>query len=187
MGGVEYWVDHVSNAVRFTEAMEALDAMKPEVFLEIGATPTLVGMAKRFLTRKDATWVASLDPKATPDERDAIKKAADASGAAAGPAGSAQVRPLLERQAYPWREASHPLLKKRTVRADGATVFSCGFGGHVLQLLSHHIVHGEVVVPGACYLEMIVAGCTTFLGNEAWCVENLGFAKPLVLRSLAEL
>lgn len=34
---VEYWVDHVSNAVRFTEAMEALDAMKPEVFLEIGA------------------------------------------------------------------------------------------------------------------------------------------------------
>eukprot|EP00435_Cladocopium_sp_Y103_P027063 s784_g6.t1 len=43
-----------------------------------------------------------------------------------------------------------------------------------------------VVVPGACYLEMIVAGCTTFLGNEAWCVENLGFAKPLVLRLLPD-
>ena len=46
-------------------------------------------------------------------------------------------------QAYPWREASHPLLKKRSVRADGATVFGCSFGGHVLALLSHHIVHGE--------------------------------------------
>ncbi|CAE7183438.1 pikAI, partial [Symbiodinium microadriaticum] len=92
----------------------------------------------------------------------------------------------LERQAYPWREASHPLLKRRTTRADGATVFSCSFGGHVLALLSHHIVHGEVVVPGACYLEMIVAGCTTFVGSEAWCVENLGFAKPLVLRLLPD-
>ncbi|CAE7301121.1 eryA [Symbiodinium sp. CCMP2592] len=89
-------------------------------------------------------------------------------------------------QAYPWREASHPLLQRRSTRADGATVFSCSFGGHVLALLSHHIVHGEVVVPGACYLEMIVAGCTTFVGSEPWCVENLGFAKPLVLRLLPD-
>jgi len=63
---VDYWVDHVSNAVRFTAGMEALEnARSPEVFLEIGATPTLVGMAKRFLARKDVKWVASLDPKAT--------------------------------------------------------------------------------------------------------------------------
>ena len=52
----------------------------------------------------------------------------------------------LKRQAYPWREASHPLLRRRTLRADGATVFGVHFGGHVLQLLSHHIVHGEVPV-----------------------------------------
>ena len=51
-------------------------------------------------------------------------------------------------QAFPWREASHPLLRRRTLRADGATVFGVHFGGHVLQLLSHHIVHGEVPVCG---------------------------------------
>lgn len=34
---VDYWVDHVSNAVRFTAGMEAMEAAKcPEVFLEIG-------------------------------------------------------------------------------------------------------------------------------------------------------
>jgi len=58
-------------------------------------------------------------------------------------------------------------------------------GGHVLELLSHHIVHGEVVVPGACYLQMIITGCTTFMRrDQAWCVESLGFAGPLVLRLL---
>ena len=57
--------------------------------------------------------------------------------------------------------------------------------GHVLELLSHHIVHGEVrmsliqpvesvldsfgfqvVVPGACYLEMILAGVRAHLGEQ---------------------
>eukprot|EP00931_Biecheleriopsis_adriatica_P047752 TRINITY_DN27548_c0_g2_i1.p1 TRINITY_DN27548_c0_g2~~TRINITY_DN27548_c0_g2_i1.p1 ORF type:complete len:4734 (-),score=1179.49 TRINITY_DN27548_c0_g2_i1:215-14152(-) len=188
-----YWVEHVKCAVRFVDGMEALEAAtEPAAFLEIGAAPTLVGMARRFVSRKSAIWVPSLDQKALPDEKEAIKKAADAigagtAGATAAAAGTAPASAQLERQAYPWREASHPLLKRRSTRADGATVFGCVFGGHVLELLSHHIVHGEVVVPGACYLEMIIAGCTAFVGNaDAWCVENLGFAKPLVLRLLPD-
>ena len=37
---VDYWVDHVSNAVRFAAGMEALEnARSPEVFLEIGQEP----------------------------------------------------------------------------------------------------------------------------------------------------
>ncbi|CAE7416035.1 swnK, partial [Symbiodinium pilosum] len=72
----DYWVDHVKYAVRFTAGMEALEAAAaPAVFLEIGSTPTLIGMARRFLTRKEARFLASLDAKATPDERDAVKKA----------------------------------------------------------------------------------------------------------------
>eukprot|EP00438_Fugacium_kawagutii_P013937 Skav203403 [mRNA] locus=scaffold1743:103349:113081:- [translate_table: standard] len=187
---VDYWVDHVSNAVRFTAGMEALEAAKaPEVFLEIGqrwdelghdnlvtvlrphwsAWPSALspGEPLSLHFQKEAKWLASLDPKATPDEKDAIRKAAgrfpwdspaaEASGATAAAetagadASTTAVVPLLERQAprmacnaYPWREASHPLLRRRTVRADGATVFGCHFGGHVLALLSHHIVHGEV-------------------------------------------
>lgn len=39
---VDYWVDHVSNAVRFTAGMEAMEAAKcPEVFLEIGPFGTM--------------------------------------------------------------------------------------------------------------------------------------------------
>lgn len=95
-------------------------------------------------------------------------------------------RPLcidLGRERFEWREPSHPLIRKKARREDGVHVLSCPIDGHVLELLSHHIVHGEVVVPGACYLEMILAGVRAHLGQqEAWCIESLGFAKPLVLR-----
>lgn len=177
----QYWVDHVNGTVRFTAAMEALDnAAKPEVYVEIGASPTLVNMARRFVPAKGATrtvdWMPSMDPKTADLE---MMKAAETA------VGAGQLRPKanFNRQPFPWREARHPLLRRRELKPDGTTVFSTSFDGHLLELISHHIVHGEVVVPGATYLEMIIAGCTEFMGKtEAWCVESLGFAKPLVLR-----
>ncbi|CAK0831545.1 unnamed protein product, partial [Prorocentrum cordatum] len=172
----DYWVDHIKGTVYFSAGIEALNkSVRPDVFLEIGATPVLVGMAKRFL--KGAEFLASMDPKAGGD-LEVLKKAEAAAGGRRPP-------PALElrRQAFPWREPRHPLVKRRANRPDGAVAFSSMIDGHVLELLSHHIVHGEVVVPGACYLEMILAGCAEYVGKqEAWCVEGLGFAKPLVLR-----
>eukprot|EP00913_Durusdinium_trenchii_P008003 g7506.t1 len=70
------------------------------------------------------------------------------------------------RQAFLWREPAHPLVRQKIKGEDGVCILSCPIDGHVLQLLSHHIVHGEVVVPGACYLEMILAGLRTHLGPQ---------------------
>ena len=75
-------------------------------------------------------------------------------------------------QAYPWREASHPLLRRRTLRADGATVFGCHFGGHVLALLSHHIVHGEVQF-FRCLLMGISASQSSFWDGQQWSMISL--------------
>ncbi|MFT7465378.1 MAG: acyl transferase domain-containing protein/acyl carrier protein, partial [Pseudohongiellaceae bacterium] len=44
----EYWVRHVSEPVRFSEAMQALAAQDCDVLIEIGPTPTLLGMARRI-------------------------------------------------------------------------------------------------------------------------------------------
>eukprot|EP00927_Polykrikos_kofoidii_P027406 TRINITY_DN24121_c0_g1_i1.p1 TRINITY_DN24121_c0_g1~~TRINITY_DN24121_c0_g1_i1.p1 ORF type:complete len:1726 (+),score=253.18 TRINITY_DN24121_c0_g1_i1:168-5180(+) len=167
--------------------MEALDrAKRPDAYLEIGASATLMSMAKRFLRKggeaaaskkPPPAWLPSLDPKAGGDVA-VFKKSEEFVGAV-------PLRPSVafKRQSFPWREVGHPLLRRRTNRPDGSSVYSCPIDGHVLELLSHHIVHGEVVVPGACYLEMIIAGAREYLGRaEAWCVEDLGFAKPLVLR-----
>jgi len=155
--------------------------LQPEAFLEIGASPVLLGMAKRFLRKgkpeaANLSWLPSLDGKAGDVEVMAKSEAA---------IGAVVPRPAakFKRQAFPWRDAGHPLIRKKKTNPDGSTTYSSFFEGHVLDLISHHIVHGEVVVPGACYLEMILAGVGEYMGkSEAWCIESLGFAKPLVLR-----
>lgn len=176
---VGYWIEHMCGAVRFSAAMEVMEqAIKPDVYLEIGAAPTLLGMARRFVPRKSVQWVASMDQKVK--DAESLSKAAGAIGIGAG-------RPTVDfkRQPFPWRSATHPLLRSRKTRDDGSVVFSSPFDGHVLELLSHHIVHGEVVVPGACYLEQIIAGCGEYVSQgEAWCIESLSFDRPLVLRLL---
>jgi len=185
----QYWVDHLKGTVRFNATLEMLDAaVQPDVYLEVGAMPTLIGMAKRFLKRCDTngtpsiapTWFPCLDAKAGKD-LEIMDKAAAGIGAVEG----LKQRPRAEfkRQAFHWREPGHPLIRRKSTRPDGASVYSSPIDGHVLELLSHHVVHGEVVVPGACYLEMVLAGCAEYVGRkDAWCVEGLGFAKPLVLR-----
>lgn len=51
-----------------------MDATLPYKILNESVTATTKNSAPS-LFRKEAKWVASLDPKATPDEKDAIKKA----------------------------------------------------------------------------------------------------------------
>ncbi|CAE8693891.1 unnamed protein product, partial [Polarella glacialis] len=63
LSSVEYWVDHIPGTVRFSAAMEALHAeIGPDVYLEVGASPILLGMAKRFIPKGPA-WLPSLDPQ----------------------------------------------------------------------------------------------------------------------------
>ncbi len=45
---VDYWVNHVRNAVRFADGVAVLYEQGVEVFLEIGPQPTLLSMAKRI-------------------------------------------------------------------------------------------------------------------------------------------
>ena len=65
---VDYWVDHVSNAVRFTAGMEALEnARSPEVFLEIGqgqgSATKNCGLHRLVPRNRNITkdWVYALD------------------------------------------------------------------------------------------------------------------------------
>ncbi len=56
----EFWVRHVKSPVRFQEGMEALNGEGCDVFLELGPTPVLLGMARRFLKTKTTAWLPSL-------------------------------------------------------------------------------------------------------------------------------
>eukprot|EP00434_Breviolum_minutum_P009963 symbB.v1.2.008783.t1/scaffold514.1/size193457/9 len=63
-------------------------------------------------------------------------------------------------------------------------VFAAPIKGKVLQLLSHHIIYGEIVVPGATYIEMVIATSAFRLdmAGKKFALENIGFQNPLVLR-----
>ena len=57
-----YWVDHVRSPVRFLDAMKLLDEQRPDVLLEIGPAPHLLGLSRRFLERGDLQFLPSLRP-----------------------------------------------------------------------------------------------------------------------------
>ncbi len=56
----EYWCRHVRQSVRFAASMETLHQQGYEVFLEIGAKPTLLGMGRYCLPEGVGVWLPSL-------------------------------------------------------------------------------------------------------------------------------
>ncbi len=55
-----YWRRHLREAVRFTDSITTIHNAGYHVFLEIGPSPTLLGMARRCLPTEGPIWLASL-------------------------------------------------------------------------------------------------------------------------------
>ena len=59
--GADYWCRHLREPVRFAEGIRALRAMGADTFVEMGPSPTLLGMARRCLDdADDCAWLPSL-------------------------------------------------------------------------------------------------------------------------------
>jgi acyl transferase domain-containing protein/SAM-dependent methyltransferase/acyl carrier protein len=58
-----YWRRHAREAVRFGEGMATLHEQGYRVFVEVGPSPTLLGMGRRCLPEGDAVWLPSLRPQ----------------------------------------------------------------------------------------------------------------------------
>jgi acyl transferase domain-containing protein len=126
--------------------MKALEAEGVDTYLEIGAMPTLLGMGKRCL-KSEATWLPSLEKGK--DDASTVSKTAESVCT------TVERPPLVySRQAFPWQEVRHPLLRSKQSGEDGSTTVTAPIRGKLAELLSHHIIFGEIVVPGATYLEM---------------------------------
>ncbi|MBW4454226.1 MAG: acyltransferase domain-containing protein [Nostoc indistinguendum CM1-VF10] len=55
-----YWVNHVKEPVNFAASIETLHQQGYEVFIEIGAKPTLLAMGRNCLPEKVGVWLPSL-------------------------------------------------------------------------------------------------------------------------------
>ena len=65
------------------------------------------------------------------------------------------------------------------------TIFSTPFSIATQPFLADHRIFGEVVVPGACYLGMILSGAE-LLGQTTCQLEDVFFQAPLVLPETEE-
>jgi surfactin synthase thioesterase subunit/acyl carrier protein len=61
--GAGYWCDHALNAVRFVEAIQALDQTGASDFLEIGPGNTLLTLGRQCVKENGKTWLASLSKR----------------------------------------------------------------------------------------------------------------------------
>ncbi|CAK9055129.1 unnamed protein product [Durusdinium trenchii] len=92
--------------------------------------------------------------------------------------------PVFKRQSFSWQQRRHALLQRNLKTPEGVQVFAQPFAGKLLQLVSHHIIFGEIVVPGATYLEMVLAAGEFHLNckDKQWSIRKVGFTAPLVLK-----
>ncbi|MBM4057354.1 MAG: acyltransferase domain-containing protein, partial [Planctomycetes bacterium] len=194
-----HWAQHLVGGVRFADGMATLRGLGCEVYLEVGPEPTLIKMGRQCLAdARDLVWVASLDRKE--EGRGAFDKAAASLAEAhrqaggAGTAGSSgapidALAPvsLYSRQPYPWYETRHPLLQLKAVR-DGVVTYRTKLSGRPFGLLRDHQVSGQVIVPGAAYLETAAAAARDLRNRkraageeDVIVVRDVLFEAPLVI------
>jgi myxalamid-type polyketide synthase MxaB len=196
-----YWVRHVREAVRFAAGMATLAEQGCDVFVEAGPHPTLLGLGRTCLPGADALWLPSLrsqrgDWQQMLESLGALYlRGADIDWAALDRGYTRRKVELptypFERKRYwfpvsaqkagPGRRALRPLIdtlvQSPLVKE---TILATPFSTATQPYLKDHRVFGDVVVPGACYLEMILSG-QDLLGHSTCRVEDAFFQAPLVL------
>uniref|UniRef100_UPI0004C1C6F9 type I polyketide synthase n=2 Tax=Streptomyces sp. NRRL S-87 TaxID=1463920 RepID=UPI0004C1C6F9 len=205
MGSADFWVRHVREAVRFLDAVRALEAAGATTYLELGPDGVLSALAQDCLTG-DPTAAAF-----TPALRTGASEAATATTALAlvhargtavdwhafhAATGAAQVdlpTYAFQRDHY-WldagtlggdvttaglRTADHPLLGASVTLADADGLLLTGR----LSLATHpwladHRVAGAALLPGTAFVELALQAA-----EKAGCdlVDDLTLAAPLVL------
>ncbi len=202
-----YWSRHARSAVRFAESIQTLVDRGCELFLEIGPSPTLIGMGRRCLSENNHVWLPSLRPG-----RDDWQTMLDTlghlyvHGAKIDWAGfdrdyARSKAPLpsypFQRKHY-WANAAedagpmatmlpkrgareqHPLLGRRLMMATTEHIFESQVAVNRPAMLSDHKIQGMVLMPAAGYLEIVLAASAA-LHDKPWIASGVSFLAPLLL------
>lgn len=201
-----YWVDHVRQAVRFADGIKAAQQAGCTTFVEVGPTPTLTGLGKLTLSEPaDARanlWLPALHPRRG-DWQQLISSlgelhcaAGEINWAAFDHDYTRKKLPLptypFERQRY-WfphqnlhgskTTALRPLVESLT-RSPlvKETILATTFSTVSHAWLADHKIFGEVVMPGAGYLAMMVSGAEV-MGIERCRLEEVYFVAPMAIEA----
>jgi myxalamid-type polyketide synthase MxaB len=182
-----YWVRHVREPVRFHEALTALDREGIDVLLEIGPQPVLLGLGRRFLEREGLSWLPSM--RRDEEWPRCLRSLGELFVLGAPLAWEG----LFARGHYPrlalpgvpferrrhwlpprrWRagpaQNGHPLLGQPHVVAalgDSLRLFEAQVSRAEPTWIADHRVGQAVVLPGAGFIEMALAGAQRVAGSD---------------------
>ncbi|MFN6560887.1 MAG: type I polyketide synthase [Nostoc sp. ChiSLP01] len=195
----EYWVRHIREAVQFETSIQTLHQEGYELFLELSAKPTLLGMARQCFPEPTGVWLPSLRPGQS-DSQSLLTSLGQlyVSGATVNWTGWAGNRPgrKVVLPTYPWQRQRywvkslsgkptsklHPLVDKQ-LRSPLAkqTFFETRFNTELVPFIADHLVYNEIVVPGASHLSFLLAAAELTFGQPGCLVENIVFPKALAI------
>lgn len=205
----EYWVRHVRLPVRFAGGIKQLEEEGIEIFLEIGPKPTLLGMVRSSKDAEVHDYEQSQENAATlPTLRQGradwqqmlstlgeLYKLGATIDWRAFDADYPRRKVTLptypfQRQRY-WsarpKRKQHPQHLRPLIDtmvqspAIQTTIFESVFSVDALPFLAEHRIYGEVVVPGACYLALVLNAVALTLETAACHLEDVIFPQPLLI------
>ncbi|HIK04816.1 MAG TPA: SDR family NAD(P)-dependent oxidoreductase [Trichormus sp. M33_DOE_039] len=204
----KYWVHHIRQPVQFAASMKLLHQQGYEVFVEIGAKPTLIGMGRQCLPDGVGVWLPSLHPKKGDWQQIIDSLAALYVRGIAINWGEFYRYPDCERVSLPtypfqrqryWIETvsplhqlkliqgqQHPLLGQRLNLAGLKEIcFQSQISKNQPAYLADHRVFDEVIVPATAYLEMALAAGYQLYKSPNLVLEDVSILQPLTLLETA--
>ncbi|QTA87823.1 Putative phthiocerol synthesis polyketide synthase [Desulfonema magnum] len=199
-----YWVEHVRQPVRFAEGISTLAGMGTDIFVEVGPKPTLLGLGQQCLTGShEHLWLPSLYPRQQTDWSQMLKSLAQLYVYGANIDWQRFDEPYPRQKitlpTYPFQRKrywtdqkprgtsqnadGHPLTGQKIALSHSAeTVFQSHLSASFPAYLDDHRVFGQVVLPGAAYLEMALEASQQLAGSSAsFIIRNVTFQRPLIL------
>ncbi|WP_414578325.1 SDR family NAD(P)-dependent oxidoreductase [Anabaena sp. CCY 9402-a] len=202
----EYWCRHIRQPVQFLASVETLIQQNCSIFLEVGAKPTLLQMARSVIAQADKyLWLPSLQPKQQ-DWQVILSSIAALYGKGVKidwhKFEQNYHRQRLDLPNYPFQRQHfwidikpvnksyysssddniHPLLGQQLNLAKSSDIyFEQQIATNNPAYLQGHKVFNQIIVPGAAYLEMSLAAAKTIFKDVSIAVETISFQETCIL------
>nr|AYM54553.1 polyketide synthase [Racemicystis crocea] len=206
-----YWADNLRQPVLFSQATQKLIDEGHTLFLEMSPHPILLPSVEENLRERGRGGVAIASLRRQSEERRCLLDAlgalyvhgCDVNWDRIYPEGG-RVVPL---PAYPWqrerywvaeprrgalagtahvrrrRSDGHPFLGPSftTSTQPGTRFWEITINPGEIAYLSEHRIQGAIVLPGAVYVEIVLAAAPQILGEKPFVVDDLVFSRAMVL------
>jgi acyl transferase domain-containing protein/NADPH:quinone reductase-like Zn-dependent oxidoreductase/acyl carrier protein len=207
MNAADYWSRQIESPVLFMKTVRALRAAGANLFLEIGSTPTLSGMAQSTLKDESCRYVSLLKPKEDDGRRISAAVAAlyergvdfdwpEYDRPFAGRPVDAPHYPFQRKRFYmnpvpgstgvavaPSDPTIPSILGVRiaTAAAPGTAIFQNVFTAAAPSFLKEHQIFDRIISPAAAHVFTMITAGRHLRPAEECRLENVEFLKPLVV------